>query len=132
MNSESFDRFKYLSQKVQTVTVDKKMITDETKCISVDEEYKIADKDIIVTRIPKLTLKDSLPQVVGCCAINLVVIQAGINMSFSSILIPQLSAPESDIEIDLDSSSTVASIVTLSIALGALFCGPLMDKFGRK
>lgn len=108
------------------------MITDETKRLSVDEEDKIADNDIIVTSTPKLTLKDSIPQIVASCTINFIVIQAGINISFSSILIPQLSAPDSDIKIDLDSSSTVAAIVVLSIALGALFCGPLMDKFGRK
>lgn len=118
-------------------------IADETKKLSDDDERKYADNEndsIIITTnnsgdscsIPKLTFKDSIPQIVASCTINFIVIQSGINMSFSSILIPQLSAPESDIKIDLDSSSTVASIVTLSIALGALFCGPLMDKFGRK
>jgi MFS family permease len=81
---------------------------------------------------PELRTADSMPQVVASCVINLTVIQAGINMAFSSILIPQLSQPDSDIQIDLDSSSTVASIVTLSIAAGALVCGPLMDKYGRK
>jgi facilitated trehalose transporter len=53
-------------------------------------------------------------------------------MAFSAILIPQLSLPDSDIKIDLNSASTVASIVTLSIAFGALLAGPLMDKYGRK
>lgn len=80
---------------------------------------------------PKLKFKDAVPQIVASCAINLIVIQAGINMAFSSILIPQLSAPESEIKIDLDSSSNLASIVTLSIAFGALTCGSLMDRFGR-
>lgn len=108
-----------------------KMIKNELERLSVhdEEESKAADDDNFN---PKLSFKDSIPQIVASCAINFTVIQAGINMCFSSILIPQLSAPESDIQIDLDSSSTVASIVTLSIALGALFCGPLMDKLGRK
>lgn len=105
------------------------MIKNEIELFSLAEEEKVADNDNFN---PKLSFKDSFPQIVASCAINFVVIQAGINMSFSSILIPQLSGPESDIKIDLDSSSTVASIVTLSIALGALFCGPLMDKLGRK
>lgn len=52
-------------------------------------------------------------------------------MAFSSILIPQLSEPESDIKIDLDSSSNIASIITVSVALGAFVCGSLMDYFGR-
>lgn len=80
---------------------------------------------------PKIRLKDAVPQIVASCAINLTVIQAGINMAFSSILIPQLSLPESKIRIDQDSSSNIASIVTISIAIGALVCGSLMDRFGR-
>jgi MFS family permease len=98
------------------------------------EEHKSADFESsrCNSSTPKLTLKDSIPQIVASCAIYLPVIHSGINLSFSSILIPQLSAPESDIKIDLDGSSTVASIVTLTTALGALLCGPLMDKYGRK
>jgi MFS family permease len=80
----------------------------------------------------KLKFKDAIPQFVASCAINLPVIHAGINLSFSSILIPQLSKPESDIKIDLDSSSIVASIVTVATAVGALVCGPLMDRYGRR
>lgn len=81
----------------------------------------------------KLTFKDVIPQIFASCAINLPVIHAGINLSFSSILIPQLLKCDSDIQIDLDSSSTVASIVTFSTAIGSgLFCGPLMDIYGRK
>jgi hypothetical protein len=104
-----------------------KMTANESVRLSV-EKVKCADN----ATAPKLKFKDSIPQIIASCSINLTVIHAGINMSFSSILIPQLSVPESDIKIDLDSSSTVASIVTLSIALGALACGPLMDKLGRK
>jgi MFS family permease len=110
------------------------MITakEETERLSVDEQ-KIAEFDSSrCNSTPKLTLKDSIPQIVASCAIYLPVMHSGINLSFSSILIPQLSAPESDIKIDLDSSSTVASIVTLTTALGALLCGPLMDRLGRK
>lgn len=80
---------------------------------------------------PRMKFEDAIPQIVASCAINLIVIQAGINMAFSSILIPQLSEPESDIKIDLDSSSNLASIVTISIAIGALVCGSLMDRLGR-
>jgi hypothetical protein len=101
------------------------MITNEAECLTEETTDKCATP-------PELRLRDAIPQILASCAINLTVIQAGINMAFSSILIPQLSLPESDIQIDLDSSSTVASIVTLSIASGALVCGPLMDKLGRR
>ena len=81
---------------------------------------------------PKISFKDSIPQILASSAANLIEVQVGINMGFSGILIPQLSKPDSDIKIDLESASIVASIVTISIALGGFFCGPLMDKFGRK
>lgn len=101
----------------EQLTVDVDSNHSNTKSTSQDDELKF---------------KDAIPQILASCAINLPVIHAGINLSFSSILIPQLSKPESDIKIDLDSSSTVASIVTVATALGALVCGPLMDRFGRK
>jgi MFS family permease len=96
-----------------------------------DEKLLTVTTGRVAIEAPKMRFRDVLPQIAASCAINLVVIQAGINMAFSSILIPQLSAPESDIRIDLDSSSNLASIVTISIALGALVCGSLMDRFGR-
>lgn len=103
------------------------MTNNETKLLSNGE----ATGESQASGNPKLKFKDAVPQIVASCAINLIVIQAGINMAFSSILIPQLSEPASDIKIDLDSSSNLASIVTISIAFGALTCGSLMDRFGR-
>lgn len=80
----------------------------------------------------KIKWRDAVPQIIASCSINCLVIQAGINLAFSSILIPQLSAPDSDILVDVNSASTIASIVTISIAIGSFFCGPLMDKLGRQ
>lgn len=100
------------------------MTNNETKLLAITENR-------VDSESPKIKLKDAIPQILASCAINFVVIQAGINMAFSSILIPQLSEPSSDIKIDLDSSSNLASIVTISIAFGALVCGSLMDRFGR-
>jgi len=118
----------HLSEKLYVSAI---MTTNEIEQLNVNRESydlkpKASDGD------EKLKFKDTIPQIVASCAINLPVIHAGINLSFSSILIPQLTKPESDIQIDLDSSSTVASIVTVSTALGALVCGPLMDRYGRK
>lgn len=106
------------------------MTSNETKLLS-NTEAIIENRADRAGDSPRMKFKDAVPQIVASCAINLIVIQAGINMAFSSILIPQLSEPESDIKIDLDSSSNLASIVTISIAIGALACGSLMDRFGR-
>lgn len=83
------------------------------------------------SELPKITLIDALPQIGATCIIDMTVIQAGLTMAFSSILIPQLTATESDIQIDLDSSTNLAAIAIISISLGSLFCGSLMDRFGR-
>lgn len=107
------------------------MTSNDTKLLSIINE--IRDDNVENERQESsIRLKDALPQIVASCAINFIVIQAGINMTFSSILIPQLAEDEDEsIRLDLDSSTNLASIVTISTALGALVCGSLMDRFGR-
>jgi hypothetical protein len=105
------------------------MITNETsKLAAKTENTKTTENGTTVT---KVKFNDAIPQIVASCGIYLTVLQAGFNLSFSSILLPQLSLPDSGIQIDLNSSSTVASIVTILTAAGALACGPLMDNYGR-
>lgn len=105
------------------------MPTNQTKLLSNIESKRVDNNE---RREPSIKLNDALPQIIATCAINSIVIQAGINMTFSSILIPQLTeSNDASIRLDLDSSANLASIVTISIALGALVCGNLMDRFGR-
>ncbi|XP_071453093.1 solute carrier family 2, facilitated glucose transporter member 6-like isoform X2 [Hetaerina americana] len=78
-----------------------------------------------------LTWRDTIPQLyVSLCA-NSVVVHAGINMAFSSILLPELSKETSAIHVTADQASWIASSVTLSTPIGALAAGPLMDRWGR-
>lgn len=79
-----------------------------------------------------LSWRDSLKQVLAACIAHSMVIQVGINMSFSAVLLPQLRESDSTININLSQASWIASIVTASLPLGSLAIGPLMDKFGRK
>jgi MFS family permease len=105
------------------------MTNNETKLLSIIDVNRDSDN---VRQEPRVKLKDALPQIAASCAINFIVIQAGINMTFSSILIPQLVEDKDEfIKLNLDSSTNLASIVTVSTALGALVCGSLMDRFGR-
>ncbi|KAJ6645782.1 Facilitated trehalose transporter Tret1 [Pseudolycoriella hygida] len=76
--------------------------------------------------------KDSLPQGIAAIIINLVVIQAGFNMSYSAILLPKILDPSSDLLVTRDEASWIASLVTLSLPIGSLIIGPLIDRFGRK
>ncbi|KAL1502436.1 hypothetical protein ABEB36_007577 [Hypothenemus hampei] len=80
----------------------------------------------------ELSWKHSLKQVLAACIVHSLVIQAGINMAFSAVLLPQLKNSSSDMQINLNQGSWIASILTVSLPSGALIIGPLMDKFGRK
>lgn len=105
------------------------MTNNETKLLSIIDVNRDGDD---VRQEPRIKLKDALPQIFATCAINFTIFQAGINMAFSSILIPQLDEHKDEyIKVNLDSSSNLASIVTISTAIGAFICGTLMDRFGR-
>jgi facilitated trehalose transporter len=80
---------------------------------------------------PKEKLIDLVPQLVASCLMYFLVVQAGISMSFSSVLISQLT-DNKEIELDRDSASIVASIWSLALPLGALSSGYLMDNYGRR
>lgn len=83
------------------------------------------------SHVPKEKILDLAPQLLASCFMYLVVIQAGISMSFSSVLITQLS-DDGEIELDTNSASIIASIWSLSLPIGALTSGFLMDNYGRR
>lgn len=80
---------------------------------------------------PKESFLDLMPQLLASCLMYLLVTQAGISMSFSSVLITQLS-DKGEIELDTNSASIIASIWSLSLPIGAMTSGFLMDKYGRR
>ncbi|XP_015597576.1 facilitated trehalose transporter Tret1-2 homolog isoform X2 [Cephus cinctus] len=80
----------------------------------------------------KPTFKDAIPQIIASCIIHCIVIQGGINMAYSTVLNNGLQKAEGKLRISKDQESWIASLVTISLPIGSLLTGPLMDKFGRK
>ncbi|BES94381.1 Sugar (and other) transporter [Nesidiocoris tenuis] len=77
------------------------------------------------------TFLDVMPQIIAACISLSSVPQAGVNMAFSGVLIPQLK-DEGMVGFSKEAASWIASIVAISQPIGALFVGPLMDAIGRK
>ncbi|XP_018561702.1 facilitated trehalose transporter Tret1-like isoform X1 [Anoplophora glabripennis] len=103
----------------------------------VEEQKPLVPENGFVTNFGHLneidiTWKDSLKQILACVVAHSVVIQAGINMAFSAVLLPQLYESKSDIQISISEGSWIASIVAIALPLGSLTIGPLMDRFGRR
>ncbi|KAL0268319.1 UNVERIFIED_CONTAM: hypothetical protein PYX00_010311 [Menopon gallinae] len=90
-----------------------------------------------------LPLKYAVPQIVASCIAHSVAIQAGINLAFSAVLLPQVMIDEDnnstvsanvtdDLAVNKDEATWIASLVTITTPMGSLLTGPLMDQFGRR
>lgn len=84
-----------------------------------------------LTETTSLKWKDSSRQITASLIALAICIPAGINLSFSSILLPQLYGSD-DIPITKSEASWIASLVTISLPIGTVLTGVLMDKCGRK
>lgn len=72
-----------------------------------------------------------LPEVLACCSALSFHFALGLVLAYSAVLIPQLEAPSSDIQITKDQASLVASVVALSVPIGAVATAPIMEAVGR-
>ncbi|GJQ81952.1 hypothetical protein Trydic_g20417 [Trypoxylus dichotomus] len=114
------------------------MEEQETDALNRKEKEKPIDEDGTVVPLANSTIdrglawSNAVKQGIACVIAHSLVIQAGINMAYSAVLLPQLFADGTDLKITMEESTWIASIVTLALPPGSLVVGPLMDKFGRK
>ncbi|CRK98490.1 CLUMA_CG011847, isoform A [Clunio marinus] len=107
------------------------MATEDNRLVEQINTVEIIKDENKIKSKTKETVIDLLPQLIASCLMYFLVIQAGISMSFSSVLITQI-ADNGEIELNTNSASIIASIWSLSLPLGALSSGFLMDGFGRR
>lgn len=55
----------------------------------------------------------------------------GIALAFSAIIIPTLESPDSDIQATIDETSWIASVIVISVPIGCIVAGFLMESIGR-
>ncbi|CAO1410880.1 unnamed protein product [Diamesa tonsa] len=79
----------------------------------------------------KVSYNELIPQLIASSSIYLLVVQAGINMAFSSVLISQLNN-NNDIKMSESSASNIAALMTICVPVGSLCSGYIMDLIGRK
>ncbi|KAF7283613.1 hypothetical protein GWI33_023251, partial [Rhynchophorus ferrugineus] len=72
----------------------------------IEKSEDIMDDDDDVKDPPHST-KDIFKQIMACCIAHSLVIQAGINMAFSAVLLPQLKDSDPDIVIDKSQASWI-------------------------
>ncbi|KAF7283612.1 hypothetical protein GWI33_023251, partial [Rhynchophorus ferrugineus] len=73
----------------------------------IDIEKNECAKKGEVKHDPSFSGKDTLKQIMACCIAHSLVIQAGINMAFSAVLLPQLKDSDPDIVIDKSQASWI-------------------------
>ncbi|KAJ8950773.1 hypothetical protein NQ318_011266 [Aromia moschata] len=84
-----------------------------------EEQTNLVNENIFVIsnangRSEDIKWRDSFKQILAACVADLVVIQAGINMAFSAVLLPQLDESKSDIHISKSEASWIG-LTTVSL-----------------
>ncbi|XP_054261516.1 facilitated trehalose transporter Tret1-2 homolog isoform X2 [Macrosteles quadrilineatus] len=76
-------------------------------------------------------VRDPWTSMLACISAASYHFPVGAVVAFSAILIPQLTAEDSEIKVTKSDTSWIASLVVLVVPVGALITGYLVDKIGR-
>lgn len=83
-------------------------------------------------RMARMPQGSILRMVVAGVIANLPALSIGLSHGFPAILIPQLQAPDSDIQISLEEGSWIASLFILGDLVGCVIGGFIADRWGRR
>lgn len=72
-----------------------------------------------------------LPQIFAAISAGSFHVAVGFSLAYSAILIPQIEAPDSDLEINKEDTPWLASVLVLVVPIGALLAGFAMEYVGR-
>ncbi|CAG9112660.1 unnamed protein product [Plutella xylostella] len=86
----------------------------------------------IIQDIPVSKFRSIASQVIACMSCNMLLLDLGMAVSFSTIALPDLLNAKEGLSLNEDQASWFGSLAFLTQPLGALFSGPLVDYFGRK
>ncbi|KAJ8680356.1 hypothetical protein QAD02_016143 [Eretmocerus hayati] len=112
-----------ISLSQETHTIMKTRLEKESTPDPTDNLLRANDDETI-----QPSLYDVIPQIIASCIAHCTMIQAGINIGYSSILTDGLEKEG----VSKEERSWIASLSTISLPIGALMFGPLMDRYGRK
>lgn len=74
-----------------------------------------------------------LPQILACVAKSLILVDIGLALGYTTVLISALSTGSSgDVQFTKDEASWFASLLYISLPLGCILSGWLTDRMGRK
>lgn len=109
---------------------------DENRALQEQKKAEQEFREIIVSckslsYYESKQFKSLIPQIVACFIAASFHIVVGIALAYSAILVPQLEAEDSDIQVTKQQSSWIASLIVVAVPVGSLIGGFCMESIGR-
>lgn len=77
-------------------------------------------------------MKGTIIQIGLCIIGNLAQVSSGLSMGFSAVALPYMSEPGGEINATKEEASWIASLAAITVPIGCLISGPILDRWGRK
>ncbi|XP_039278504.1 facilitated trehalose transporter Tret1-2 homolog isoform X2 [Nilaparvata lugens] len=78
------------------------------------------------------SMKGTIIQIGLCIIGNLAQVSSGLSMGFSAVALPYMSQEGGEINVSKEEASWIASLAAITVPIGCLVSGPILDRWGRK